>query len=140
MLNILQVRIYEVNEQRQSQGKAAYSHDAPILDVCWSRDGSKIFSGGVDKVAKIFDLNSGQSQQVGAHDEPIRAVRWIDAPTGGILATGSWDKTIKVSYHATLCYPSDAFSFLSIGTYELLIQLPPSPWLSESTPWMFNTP
>jgi WD40 repeat protein len=139
VLNILQVRIYEVNEQRQSQGKAAYAHDAPILDVCWSRDGSKVFSGGVDKAAKLFDLNSGQSQQVGAHDEPIRAVRWIDAPTGGILATGSWDKTIKVSYHATSFYPSDSFSFLSIGTYELLIQLPPSPWLSESTPWMFNT-
>jgi len=28
------------------------------------------------------------------HDGPIKAVRWVDAQ-GGILATGSWDKTIK---------------------------------------------
>lgn len=44
----------------------------------------------------MFDLGTGQSQQVGAHDAPIRSVRWVEAPTGGILATGSWDKTVKV--------------------------------------------
>jgi mRNA export factor len=90
------VRIYEINNQGQSQGKAAYAHDAPVLDVCWSKDGSKLFSGGVDKAAKMFDLATGASQQVGVHDAPIKAVRWVEAPTGGILATGSWDKTVKV--------------------------------------------
>jgi WD40 repeat protein len=69
-----------------------------VLDVFWSKDGSKLFSGGVDKAAKMFDLNTGQSQQVGAHDAPIKCVRWVEAPTGGILATGSWDKTVKVCY------------------------------------------
>lgn len=49
----------------------------------------------------MFDLNTGQSQQVGGHEAPIRAVRWVEAPTGGILATGSWDKTVKVSYFLT---------------------------------------
>jgi mRNA export factor len=46
----------------------------------------------------MFDLNTGQSQQVGAHEAPIKSVRWIEAPTGGILATGSWDKTVKVNF------------------------------------------
>ncbi|CAG7849339.1 mRNA export factor AltName: Full=Rae1 protein homolog; AltName: Full=mRNA-associated protein mrnp 41 [Serendipita indica DSM 11827] len=87
------VRIYEINNQGQSQGKAAYQHDAPVLDVCWNKDGSKLFSGSVDKAAKMFDLGTGQSVQVGVHDAPIRCVRWVEAPTGGILATGSWDKT-----------------------------------------------
>lgn len=90
------MRIYEVNNQGQSQGKAAYAHDAPVLGVCWNKDGSKLFSGGVDKAAKMFDLTTGTSQQVGVHDAPIKAVRWVEAPTGGILATGSWDKTVKV--------------------------------------------
>ena len=44
----------------------------------------------------MFDVQSGQSSQIAAHDAPIKAVKWIDAQ-GGILVTGSWDKTIKVS-------------------------------------------
>jgi mRNA export factor len=47
----------------------------------------------------MYDLNTGQSIQVAAHDAPVKCVRWIDAPNGGILATGSWDKTVKVNFH-----------------------------------------
>ena len=44
----------------------------------------------------MFDVTTGQSSQVAQHDAPIRVVRWIESPQGGVLATGSWDKTIKV--------------------------------------------
>ncbi|KAG9049136.1 hypothetical protein FS837_011055 [Tulasnella sp. UAMH 9824] len=88
------VRIYEISQTGQSQGKAMYSHEGPVLDVCWSKDGTKIFSGGADKAARMFDVSTGQSTQVGAHDAPIKCVRWIDM-NGGILVTGSWDKTLK---------------------------------------------
>ena len=40
-------------------------------------------------------MTTGQTSQVAVHDEPIKQVKWIDAPGGGLLATGSWDKTIK---------------------------------------------
>jgi len=77
-----------------------YSHEGAVLDLCWSADGSKLFSCGADKAARMFDLavngNNGQAVQVGAHDAPIKCVRWIESPSGGILATGSWDKSIKV--------------------------------------------
>jgi hypothetical protein len=43
----------------------------------------------------MFDVNSGQATQVAQHDAPIKAVGWVEAQSG-ILATGSWDKTIKV--------------------------------------------
>ena len=36
--------------------------------------------------------------QVAQHDAPIKKVGWVDALGTGILATGSWDKTIKVGY------------------------------------------
>jgi len=88
------VRIYEVNAQCQSQGKAMYSHEGPVLDVCWSNDGTRVFSGGADKAARMFNLQSGASSQVGAHEAPIKCVRWIETG-GGILITGSWDKTVK---------------------------------------------
>lgn len=45
----------------------------------------------------MFDVATGQSSQVAQHDAPIKVVGWVDAPSAGILATGSWDKTIKVS-------------------------------------------
>ena len=43
----------------------------------------------------MFDVNTGQATQVAQHEAPIKVVGWVDAQSG-ILATGSWDKTIKV--------------------------------------------
>jgi mRNA export factor len=47
----------------------------------------------------MIDLSAGQNvgTQVAVHDQPVRAVRFIDNPQGGqqMLVTGSWDKTIK---------------------------------------------
>lgn len=44
----------------------------------------------------MYDLATGQSSQIAQHDGPIKCVRWVESPQGGILATGSWDKTIRV--------------------------------------------
>jgi mRNA export factor len=44
----------------------------------------------------MFDVTTGQATQVAQHDAPIKVVSWVDVPQAGILATGSWDKTIKV--------------------------------------------
>lgn len=44
----------------------------------------------------MFDLQSGTSTQVAVHDQPIRAVRFIQPPNAAeMLVTGSWDKTLK---------------------------------------------
>lgn len=42
----------------------------------------------------MFDVATGQSVQVAQHSEPIKCVKFLDQPQP-ILATGSWDKTIK---------------------------------------------
>ena len=60
------------------------------------QDGTKILSGGADNAGRMYDVTTGQAQQVAQHDAPIKVVKWIETPQGGILATGSWDKTIKV--------------------------------------------
>ena len=64
----------------------------------------------------MYDLQSGQSTQVAAHDAPIKSVRWIDSQNG-ILATGSWDKTIKVRSSLSYIYNTMLIS-LSSGIYE----------------------
>ncbi|CAD6581595.1 MAG: hypothetical protein CYPHOPRED_001663 [Cyphobasidiales sp. Tagirdzhanova-0007] len=127
-----QIRIYEIGQS--INGKAAYSHEAPVLDVCWSRDGTKVLSGGVDNTARLFDLQTGTASQVAQHQAPIRCVRWIDMQNG-LLATGSWDKTIKywdlrtpnpvasVSLEER-CYAMDVCgSLLVVGTAERKIQI-----------------
>ncbi|CEQ41585.1 SPOSA6832_03312 [Sporobolomyces salmonicolor] len=80
-----EVRIYEVNPQGQAIGKAAYSHEAPALSVQWSKDGTKVISGGADKAARMMDLATGQTQQVAQHDEPIKCVKYFEANGQGML-------------------------------------------------------
>jgi WD40 repeat protein len=88
------VRIYEIG-QGGVNGKAMYEHTGPVLSTHFSKDGSKLASGSADKTAKVFDLGSGQNQQVAAHDMPIKSVRFINVNGTEALATASWDKTLK---------------------------------------------
>ena len=46
----------------------------------------------------MFDVATGQTIQVAQHDEPVKAVKWINMLHTGVLVTGSWDKTIKVRF------------------------------------------
>ncbi|KAJ7672129.1 WD40-repeat-containing domain protein [Mycena polygramma] len=129
------VRVYEVGPGGKSQGKAMYQHEGPVLSVCWSKDGTKIFSGGADNAGRMYDVATGQATQVAQHDAPIKAVRWVDTPQAGILATGSWDKTLKYwdlrtpAPIATVqlperCYSMDVqYPFLVVGTAERHIQI-----------------
>ncbi|KAI6084650.1 WD40 repeat-like protein [Hypoxylon rubiginosum] len=91
------VRIYQIAGNGSSEGKHMYEHDAPVLDVDFSKDGAKLVSAGADKQAKVCDLQTGQSAQVAAHDQTIRCARFFESPNsnGPMLVTGSWDKTVK---------------------------------------------
>lgn len=43
------VRIYEINDQGQSEGKALFEHEAPVLNCCWS------------PVSPFYDVSSGEA-------------------------------------------------------------------------------
>uniref|UniRef100_H3BE64 Rae1 protein homolog n=1 Tax=Latimeria chalumnae TaxID=7897 RepID=H3BE64_LATCH len=112
------VRCWEVQDNGQTIPKAQQMHAGPVLDVCWSDDGSKVFTASCDKTAKMWDLNSNQAIQIAQmlltygrkkkkstkitfvlcwfnHDAPIKTVHWIKAPNYSCVMTGSWDKTLK---------------------------------------------
>ncbi|KAJ2991670.1 hypothetical protein HDV02_003644 [Globomyces sp. JEL0801] len=93
----LATRIYEIQQNGSAAGKAIIQHEAPVLDVCWSTDGSKVFSVGCDKQGKMLDLQTNQTTQVAGHDAPIKSCRFIDGlpNLNNMLVTGSWDKTLK---------------------------------------------
>ncbi|KAH8685978.1 WD40-repeat-containing domain protein [Tricladium varicosporioides] len=93
------VRIYEITSNGGSEGKAMFDHEGPVLSCDWSSDGRRVVGAGADKAARMIDLGAGQSTgtQVAVHDQPIRCVRFFDAPNSNaqMIVTGSWDKTIK---------------------------------------------
>ncbi|KAJ7719380.1 WD40-repeat-containing domain protein [Mycena metata] len=150
------VRIYEVGAGGQSQGKAMYQHEGPVLSVCWNKEGNKVFSGGADNAGRMYDLATGQATQVAQHDAPIKVVKWVDTPQAGILATGSWDKTIKYwdlrtpAPVATVqlperCYSVDVqYPLMVVGTAERHIQIfnltnPTTPYKTMMSPLKWQT-
>ncbi|PWZ03706.1 WD40 repeat-like protein [Testicularia cyperi] len=91
------VRIYQINKTSPTpvQPWQQYSHEGPVLDLCWSTDGARIFSVGADKVCRMFDMNTNTPTVVAQHNDVIRSVRWLNA-AGGVLLTAGWDKQLKI--------------------------------------------
>ncbi|KAH3685778.1 hypothetical protein WICPIJ_003241 [Wickerhamomyces pijperi] len=91
------VRIYEVTPTGQTEGRALYEHEAPVLSARWTSDGTKVISGGCDKQVKLYDVQAGQAQQIGVHDSPVRAVRFVECGPSNtpVVVSGSWDKTLR---------------------------------------------
>lgn len=91
------VRIYEVNPQGDTQGRALYEHQAPVLSTRFFPDGTKVVSGGCDNAVRAYDIQSGQTIQIGQHDAPVSSVRLaeVGGAAGPIVASASWDKTLR---------------------------------------------
>ncbi|KAJ1024313.1 hypothetical protein NDA18_004483 [Ustilago nuda] len=91
------IRIYQINKTSPTPVTPwqQYSHEGPVLDLCWSSDGAKIFSVGADKVCRMFDMNTNQPTVVAQHNDTIRSVRWLNV-AGGVLLTAGWDKVLKI--------------------------------------------
>jgi len=84
------VRLYDVYV---NQVRAQYTHKQAVLDCCFS-DPVHSYSGGLDRALKGYDFNSSAETILGTHDEAIRCI--VYSQETGLLATGSWDKTIKL--------------------------------------------
>ncbi|KAJ1679745.1 RNA export factor gle2, partial [Spiromyces aspiralis] len=74
---------------------ASHNHGKPVLTTCWSPDSKFLFSGGADNLVYMMDVDTKQTKVVAKHDQPIQAVRIVMTGSEPVLATGSWDKTIK---------------------------------------------
>ncbi|KAI5480868.1 mRNA export factor [Pseudohyphozyma bogoriensis] len=90
-----EVRLWEVGQGGQNQGKASFSHEGPALCVDWSKDGTKVFTGGADKAGRQYDVQTGTPSQIAAHDAPIKCIKTIEVNGQPMVATGGWDKTVK---------------------------------------------
>ncbi|CAF2112087.1 unnamed protein product [Rotaria magnacalcarata] len=89
------IRCWEIQSTGQSIARAMQNFDAPLLNCCWSDDGSKVFTAGSDKTARMWDLQSNTSIQIGMHDQAVRTINYIQRPSYSCVMTGSWDRTVK---------------------------------------------
>ncbi|KAK7486231.1 hypothetical protein BaRGS_00022554, partial [Batillaria attramentaria] len=84
------VRLYDIIANNM---RLKYSHSAAVLDCCF-QDAVHAYSGGLDKVLKMYDFNSSTEMTVGNHDAPIRCVEF--APDVNVIISGSWDSTVRL--------------------------------------------
>jgi len=84
------VRLYDIVSNNQ---RCAYSHSEPVLD-CVFQDPIHVWSGGIDKVLKCYDINSGSEVSVGNHEAPIKCVCY--SSDTNLISTGSWDSSVKL--------------------------------------------
>jgi WD40 repeat protein len=93
-----------------------------VLCSAWKDDGTTVFSGGCDKQVKMWPLLSGgQPTTVAMHDGPIKDIAWI--PEMNLLATGSWDKTVKYAYSFFLfSYCVKSLGLFCINNWILLFR------------------
>jgi len=95
-----QMRCYEV-EQDGASGRPVAAHPmvatslgGPVLDVAWREDGAAAFGGGCDGAVVMWDLKTGTTTQVAAHDAPVKSVEYL-LNFGG-LVTGGWDAKVRL--------------------------------------------
>ncbi|KAG1659361.1 Mitotic checkpoint protein BUB3 [Nymphon striatum] len=84
------VRLYDISNNKT---RLQYNHSAAVLDCCF-QDAVHAFSGGLDKILKMYDFNTNSESIIGNHDAPIKCTEFC--PEANVLITGSWDKTIKL--------------------------------------------
>jgi WD40 repeat protein len=80
-------------------------HSDSIKAISFSPDGRLLASGSEDRMVKLWHLATGQAiQSIAAHDMAVNALAFSPIPPnplikgseGGILASGSADRTIKI--------------------------------------------
>jgi len=85
------VYIWEVSGS-EVLARTSYSLSAPVLSCGFSRDGSRIISGGCDHQVTVRDLQAQQSMVLGHHTKPVKYVSTVDELN--VVVSGSWDKTL----------------------------------------------
>ncbi|KAH9577876.1 WD40 repeat [Trypanosoma melophagium] len=79
----------------RTQPMSLAESDAPILDFSFSNDG-RVFWGGCNKTATMWNLVTNQKVVVASHDLPISCITHVNSGAGlEMLITGSWDGKLR---------------------------------------------
>lgn len=68
---------------------------APLLDCAWSLSGDAVFSACADGTARMWNVQDDTFEVVAKHESSIQCCVDVPKISPNLLATGSWDKTVK---------------------------------------------
>ena len=88
------VKIYSVSSNTL---RYSIDHEAPVLDACFTSEGTEVCSAGLDKLVKRHVVSTepkgGGADVVGSHDAPVKCLSYVRE--SDLLVSGSWDKTVR---------------------------------------------
>lgn len=91
----LGIWLYDIESQNLLRQLPAT--DYVVLCLAWSPDGTQIASGNSDATLRLWDVATGEPQQVMiGHTAEIDTVAWSPEARPGLLASGSRDRTIRI--------------------------------------------
>lgn len=74
--------------------KTTWDCGAPVLDVCHSQNDTVLGSGGLARTLIIHDVETGNQNSIGNHDNAISCVEY--AKDNQSFITGSWDCSVAM--------------------------------------------
>jgi WD40 repeat protein/serine/threonine protein kinase len=75
--------------------KILIGHEGPLRALAWTKDGSRIASGGQDSVIRVWDAETGRClQTLVGHSDGIHDLAF--SPNGRLLASASADSTARI--------------------------------------------
>ncbi|AFN83245.1 WD40 domain-containing protein [Encephalitozoon romaleae SJ-2008] len=85
------IRTYDL-ENLYSSNTSVVNLNKPLLTCCFSKETPSLaFAGAADGSLQVVDLQTSQVSSFQAHNAGVKSVRCFS----NMLATGSWDKTVK---------------------------------------------
>jgi len=109
------VRVYDVT---QNLLRTQYRHKAGVLDCCFP-DKTRVFSAGLDRLVKMFEINTTTEIVLGDHERAVRCIEYSNPHE--MLITGGWDAKIKTwdtrakQWTGVYDLPSKVFSMCLAG-------------------------
>ncbi|MCJ1309831.1 hypothetical protein MMC25_003492 [Agyrium rufum] len=84
------------------------AHRAPVLDVCFGRDETEIYTACLDWSVRRYDLDDGEAMILSTHNAAVKSVAF--SPEHNLLISASWDKTLHIHNLSHLDVPPSVIS------------------------------